>query len=95
MNSTQIEKAAMLLTKRREMQALRSWLIAKPSHELGLYASDGQGTMHEDFHVSNELGRIFLSIAINTNSDALTEIGVEEFVMAALSPQENEGPANG
>jgi hypothetical protein len=78
MKSENIEKAADLLAKRREMQALRSTLIAKPSHELGLYASDGDGTMYEDFKITNEMGRGLLDIAIDANSNALAMIGVEE-----------------
>lgn len=79
MNSKKIKEAAELLAKREEMHALRSYLVAKPSFKLGLYAADGGGTMYEDFHVSNELGRGLLNMAINSNSEALAQIGVEEF----------------
>jgi hypothetical protein len=40
MNCEQIEKAAALLSKRRELQDLLSRLRTTPSNKIGLYASD-------------------------------------------------------
>ena len=79
MKSSQIKQAAELLEKREEMLALRAHRVTKPSYKLGLYAKDGQDTMHGLFSVSNELGRGLLNIAIEANSKALAELGIEEF----------------
>jgi len=43
--------------------------------------------MHGLFSVSNELGRGLLNIAIEANSEALAELGIEEFTNHI--PQEN------
>lgn len=81
MNTVDIRKAAALLEARRDMQNLLSRLRTSPSNKIGLYASDPKedSTMYDDIKLSNEMGVGLLQIAMNANSDALKELGVEEF----------------